>query len=321
MARNTGKLTEYVIKRRRQKDDELKYDFMPSLLEIIERPAHMAGKVIVISITLLLIFTILYASKAKLDVVVSGQGFVTGSNKTLNINAEYGGKISALNVNVGDEVKAGDILLTLDSQDVKVKRDLVLYELERAKIEKEICTLFEADSATVIEVTKYDGKHTDFVNSLVLENDLYNKQLEMAYNTEMSALQRKTELIQRIAELDQMIMQYENSLMQYDKQIEAMSIVAITDGYVAELNVTGVGESVSANATVMTIIPDQNEFVFESYIADKDIGFVSVDDEVMIKLSAYSFSEYGAVYGKIKEISKNSKFVMCMLRRFLLMKI
>ena len=34
-----NKLTEYVLKHSKNKDKELKYDFMPSLLEIIERPA------------------------------------------------------------------------------------------------------------------------------------------------------------------------------------------------------------------------------------------------------------------------------------------
>ena len=38
-----NKMTEYILKHSRKKDKELKYDFMPSLLEIIERPAHKAG--------------------------------------------------------------------------------------------------------------------------------------------------------------------------------------------------------------------------------------------------------------------------------------
>ena len=48
-------LTEYVLKHGKKRDKELKYDFMPSLLEIIERPAHKAGTVIIIGIFTLLI--------------------------------------------------------------------------------------------------------------------------------------------------------------------------------------------------------------------------------------------------------------------------
>lgn len=35
--------TEYALKHSRKHDRELKYDFMPAMLEIIERPAHKAG--------------------------------------------------------------------------------------------------------------------------------------------------------------------------------------------------------------------------------------------------------------------------------------
>ena len=42
-------MTEYILKHSRKKDKELKYDFMPSFLEIIERPAHKAGTVIILS--------------------------------------------------------------------------------------------------------------------------------------------------------------------------------------------------------------------------------------------------------------------------------
>ena len=41
-----NKLTEYALKHSKKHDKELKYDFMPSMLEIIERPAHIAGTVI-----------------------------------------------------------------------------------------------------------------------------------------------------------------------------------------------------------------------------------------------------------------------------------
>ena len=40
----------YVLKHSNKRDNELKYDFMPSMLEIIERPAHKAGAVIILGI-------------------------------------------------------------------------------------------------------------------------------------------------------------------------------------------------------------------------------------------------------------------------------
>ena len=69
-------LTDYLRKYRQQKDRTLKYDFMPSLLEIVERPAHIAGKWIIIFISFLLVIVLLWASFSKIDVVLVGTGEV-----------------------------------------------------------------------------------------------------------------------------------------------------------------------------------------------------------------------------------------------------
>ena len=53
--KSIGKLSKYILKNGKNKDKNLKYDFMPSLLEIIERPTHVAGKIIVVAIASLLV--------------------------------------------------------------------------------------------------------------------------------------------------------------------------------------------------------------------------------------------------------------------------
>lgn len=69
-----NKLTEYVLKHSRKRDKELKYDFMPSLLEIIERPAHKAGTVIIFGVFTLLIAAIVWACLSEIDVVITSSG-------------------------------------------------------------------------------------------------------------------------------------------------------------------------------------------------------------------------------------------------------
>lgn len=54
-----NRLTEYIIKNNKKHDRELKYDFMPQLLEIIEKPAHKAGTVIIVSVFSLLLVAVI----------------------------------------------------------------------------------------------------------------------------------------------------------------------------------------------------------------------------------------------------------------------
>ena len=49
---------------------------MPSLLEIIERPAHKAGTVIIVGIFTLLIGVIIWACVSEIDVVITASGSV-----------------------------------------------------------------------------------------------------------------------------------------------------------------------------------------------------------------------------------------------------
>ena len=75
-------LTEYVLKHSKRRDKELKYDFMPSLLEIIERPAHKAGTVIIVGIFTLLIAVIIWACVSEIDVVMYPPTHPTSENKS-----------------------------------------------------------------------------------------------------------------------------------------------------------------------------------------------------------------------------------------------
>ena len=111
-----NKLTEYVLKHSKKRDKELKYDFMPSLLEIIERPAHKAGTVIIISIFTLLIFAVIWARCSKIDVVVTSTGSIQPVGNINVVKSYSSGTVKAINVVEGQYVNQGDILIELDTE-------------------------------------------------------------------------------------------------------------------------------------------------------------------------------------------------------------
>ena len=102
-----NKLTEYVLKHSKNKDKELKYDFMPSLLEIIERPAHKAGTVIIVGVFTLLIAFVVWACLSKIDVVVTAGGSVQPSGNVNVVQAYSGGTVKSINAAEGEYVKKG----------------------------------------------------------------------------------------------------------------------------------------------------------------------------------------------------------------------
>ena len=102
-------ISEYILKYNRKKDENLKYDFMPDILEIIEKPANAAGKVIIWSIVTFLFLAVLWAGLSKSDIVVTGEGFVEPAGTVIAVQAKAGGSIA--------EVYKSCLLYTSDAAD------------------------------------------------------------------------------------------------------------------------------------------------------------------------------------------------------------
>ena len=113
-------ITEYILKHSRKKDKELKYDFMPSLLEIIERPAHKAGTVIILGVFTLLIAAVIWACLSKIDVVVTSSGSVQPIGNLNVVQSYAGGVVEAINIEEGEYVQAGDVLIHLNTETLDV---------------------------------------------------------------------------------------------------------------------------------------------------------------------------------------------------------
>jgi len=101
---------EYIFKHSCKRDKELKYDFMPSMLEIIERPSHKAGTVIILGVFTLLIAAIVWACLSKIDIVVTSSGTMQPVGNISTLNTYANGTVKAINVEEGAYVKVGDVL-------------------------------------------------------------------------------------------------------------------------------------------------------------------------------------------------------------------
>lgn len=89
---------DYVLRHSSSHDNELKYDFMPSMLEIIERPAHKAGAVIILGIFTLLIAAVVWACLSELDIVATSSGTIQPVGNISSLNTYTSGTVKAINV-------------------------------------------------------------------------------------------------------------------------------------------------------------------------------------------------------------------------------
>ncbi|MDC8754956.1 HlyD family type I secretion periplasmic adaptor subunit [Erythrobacter sp. sf7] len=77
-------------------------------------------------------------------------------------------------------------------------------------------------------------------------------------------------------------------------------------GIVNNLQITTKGGFVNAGETIMQIVPVGDRLLVEARVSPRDIGFVSVNDPANVKITAYDFSTYGGLIGKVVEVSADS---------------
>lgn len=301
-------LSEYIIKTSTVRDKRLKYDFMPSLLEIIEKPSHIAGKIIIIGIALLLLVSIIWAAISKINVIVSGTGNISPQNSIVTIKSTISGVVSKINYSDGDYVKAGDLLVTLETENIDAQINKLEDSINRLKVEAAIKNIYLEDVNKQVNVADYDDKYSDLINNIILENKLKLLELER-YNGETAniiKLQYITELSGKIAQIDGEIEGYENELKALKLQLENYQIKSPINGCISGMAVNSTGQMVTQADVLLQIVPTDKPLVFEGYIYDKDIANIKIGDVAKIKISAYSYSDYGDIDGRVTYISKSS---------------
>ncbi len=78
------------------------------------------------------------------------------------------------------------------------------------------------------------------------------------------------------------------------------------NGYVKDLKVYTIGGTVQPGQDFIEIVPKDDQLLVEARIKPKDIAFLYPDQPAMVKISAYDFSVYGGLPGKVVAISPDA---------------
>ena len=90
-------------------------EFLPAALAIQEKPASTTARLTGYILMAIVLFALLWSIIGKMDVVVNATGKVIPSEYTKTIAAVEVAVVRALHVQEGQQVKAGDVLIELDS--------------------------------------------------------------------------------------------------------------------------------------------------------------------------------------------------------------
>src|SRR5215469_15343955 len=89
-------------------------------------------------------------------------------------------------------------------------------------------------------------------------------------------------------------------------KVEKSDIRAPMNGVVSNVQVTTIGGFVNAGQKLMEVVPVGEKLLVETRVQPKDIAFIRVGQDALVKVTAYDFSIYGGLQGKVVQVSADT---------------
>ena len=122
---------------------------------------------------------------------------------------------------------------------------------------------------------------------------------EAQYSFRQEALNERSQVTQKIAV-------NQETLRGARGRVTKAELRSPVDGVVNDVQVTTIGGFVQAGEKVMEVVPMGDKLLVETRVMPKDIAFIKVGDKALVKVTAYDFSSYGGLDGRVVQVSADS---------------
>jgi membrane fusion protein, adhesin transport system len=116
----------------------------------------------------------------------------------------------------------------------------------------------------------------------------------------------RQEALNERSQVNQKIAINEQSLLGARGRLGRMELRSPVNGVVNDVQATTIGGFVQAGEKVMEVVPMGDKLLVETRVKPSDIAFIKVGDKALVKVTAYDFSTYGGLDGKVVQVSADS---------------
>lgn len=288
--------------------------------EVRLKPAPVWSKALVWTIIGTASFAFIFASLARIDEVVLANGELQPLGAERPIKAPFAGVVKEILVKEGQQVRAGQALIRLDT-DVSVKRAATLREqlrLERTRFNEESRSI-QAREQSLSERT--DGLRRALATEKMIygqiapladqggiqrmqvyqqKNKVEQLESEIAQSranlqeVQAQLLKMKQESLREIADLERQLVEVKDT---QDKEV----MRAPLDGVVFGLVPSSPGYAAGSGETLVKVVPGG---VLEAkiYLTNRDVGFVHAGQKAQIRVDAFPYTQFGSISGELKSV-------------------
>jgi hemolysin D len=107
---------------------------------------------------------------------------------------------------------------------------------------------------------------------------------------------------QKLGEAQRQAAETAQKLAKAQARTQHMTLQAPVSGTVQAVSITSIGQVVMPGEEIMRIVPDGVGFEIESYMPNKDIGFIAVGQEAVVKVESFPFTRYGTLRARVARV-------------------
>ena len=280
------------------------------------------------------VFGVAWLALARTEEIVVAPGQLEPIGSVQDIQMPVGGVADQILVKEGDRVKAGQVLMKLDTEASEEQRN----SLEKTiKLKQEQLTLKQEEKRNYMKVNNEEVLMLE--NNLELQAEILDRfeQLEAAgaysevqylnqknvvEETRGRLMQSKAERLRQIAQLDQQTAQLKTELADLNGRLVETKVTlryqqlkSPVDGVVFDLKPTSRGFTAQSTQTVMKVVP-MGSLEAKVEVPSNKIGFVQVPpgcpekrDACMnadISIDSFPSSDFGVLNGKVTRIGSDA---------------
>lgn len=210
-----------------------------------------------------------------IDKGASLSGSIVVESKSKPVQHQRGGRVEQLHVRDGAEVKAGDLLISLDTSNLD--QQIVAMKTQAAATRRQL-ELVRSEAATMQELAAR----------------------QLAQRSRASAIERQ------VADVEKELAGLAARILLAEEEVSRSEIRAPVAGRVLSLAIRGPGEVIAAGATVAEIVPQDERLVVEGKLSPALIDLVQPGQATKVWLAGINWREARPLTGKVQWISADS---------------
>jgi hemolysin D len=193
------------------------------------------------------------------------------------------------------------------TQTIATQRNLVATLQERVDMRTKLLEEQAGAKAAVIDAT--ETLQYQITQVAKQEEDLASLTAGLAViarDSEKAVQSFVSDDAEKLDDAERRVEDVEQRLAKAEAAVDHLTLRAPIAGRVQSSIITNVGQVVSSGQEIMRVVPENSALEIEAYVLNRDIGFVSVGQEAVVKVESFPFVRYGAIHAHVARIAKDA---------------